>query len=168
MKRPISFDVEARGEGLARAGVLHTLHGDIQTPAFIAVGTKATVKGIEPALFTKLGIQGIITNAYHLYLTPGESLVEGAGGVGAFMGYQGPTMTDSGGFQVFSLGAGMGKKVSKLAFEPALPDEGSTPAVSIAKKSPPRTASWQSSTMKVSRLPRIATGRCIVLRPSAR
>lgn len=128
MKRPISFDIEARGKGLARAGILHTPHGSVMTPAFIAVGTKATVKGIEPSRFAELGIQGIIANAYHLYLTPGESLVEKAGGVGTFMGYSGPTMTDSGGFQVFSLGEGMGKKVSKFSFDSAA-GEGAAPAI---------------------------------------
>ena len=124
MKRPISFDIEKRGEGLARVGVLHTPHGDILTPAFIAVGTKATVKGVQPTQFKELGIQGIIANAYHLYLTPGEKVVQAAGGVGAFMGYDGPTMTDSGGFQVFSLGEGMGKKVSKFLPETAPQEEG--------------------------------------------
>lgn len=114
MKRPISFDIAGTGPGLSRAGVLRTPHGDIKTPAFIAVGTKATVKGIEPSLFSQLGMQGIIANAYHLFLTPGEELIASAGGVGKFMGFQGPTMTDSGGFQVFSLGEGMGKKVSKF------------------------------------------------------
>lgn len=115
--RPISFHVDKRGSGLARAGVLHTPHGDIQTPAFIAVGTKATIKGIMPQDFTRLGVQGLIANTYHLYLSPGEDLIERAGGIHAFMGYDGPIMTDSGGFQVFSLGEGFGKKISKFAPE---------------------------------------------------
>ncbi|MBI2030305.1 tRNA guanosine(34) transglycosylase Tgt [Candidatus Kaiserbacteria bacterium] len=133
--RPIRFEIEKKGptsphssrktrdgtaglrrasKGLARAGVLHTPHGDIQTPAFVAVGTKATVKGIAPENFTELGMQGIIANTYHLYLSPGEDLIEKAGGIHAFMGYDGPIMTDSGGFQVFSLGEGFGKKISKF------------------------------------------------------
>lgn len=124
MQRPISFDIEARGPGLARAGVLRTPHGEIQTPAFIAVGTKATVKGIDPADFKPLGIQGLIANAYHLYLTPGSEIVKAAGGVGKFMAFEGPTMTDSGGFQVFSLGEGMGKKVSKFVPEMAPQEDG--------------------------------------------
>lgn len=117
--RPISLTIEAQGPGLARAGVLKTPHGDIQTPAFVAVGTKADVKGIEPAKFDALGIQTIIANTYHLYLSPGERLVEKAGGIHTFMGYKGPIMTDSGGFQVFSLGEGFGKKLSKFLPEQA-------------------------------------------------
>lgn len=87
------------------------------TPAFIAVATKATTKGLGSFMYRDLGIQGIIANAYHLYLTPGEDIVASQGGVGKFMAFSGPTMTDSGGFQVFSLGEGFGKKVSKVATE---------------------------------------------------
>ncbi len=118
MKRPISFDIEKQADGtLARAGVIHTPHGDIQTPAFMAVATKATTKGLGSFMYEDMGIQGLIANAYHLYLSPGEKLVEQAGGVGKFMSWKGPTMTDSGGFQVFSLGEGLGKKVSKISVE---------------------------------------------------
>lgn len=99
---------------LARAGILSTPHGDIQTPAFVAVGTKADVKGIKASEFDALGIQTIIANTYHLYLSPGPELIEKAGGIHKFMGFDGPIMTDSGGFQVFSLGEGFGKKVSKV------------------------------------------------------
>lgn len=109
--------------GAARAGVLHTPHGDIETPAFVAVATKADVKGIETAKFSALGIQTLIANTYHLYLS-GLDAVEKAGGVAKFMGFTGPTMTDSGGFQVFSLGTGFGKKVSKFSAEQASPEEG--------------------------------------------
>jgi queuine tRNA-ribosyltransferase len=112
--RPISFEILKEGPGLARAGVLHTPHGDIKTPAFVAVATKADIKGIEPAKYGELGVQTIIDNTYHLFLSPGEKLIERAGGVGKFMGFAGPTMTDSGGFQVFSLGEGFGKKISKF------------------------------------------------------
>ena len=115
MKRPISFEIEKRGNGLARAGILHTQHGDIKTPAFVAVGTKASVKCIAPEKFAELGMQGIIANTYHLYLSPGEDLIEKSGGIHSFMGYDGPIMTDSGGFQVFSLGEGFGKNISKFA-----------------------------------------------------
>lgn len=111
--RPISFTVEKNSGSLARAGVLHTPHGDIQTPAFVAVATKADIKGVDVSKFKDLGIQTIIANTYHLYLS-GLEAVEKAGGVGKFMGFSGPTMTDSGGFQVFSLGEGFGKKVSKF------------------------------------------------------
>lgn len=117
MKRPVSFDIETKGPGLARAGVLHTPHGDIKTPAFIAVATKATTKGLGSFMYPQMGVQAVIANAYHLYLTPGEKIVEHAGGVGKFMAFSGPTMTDSGGFQVFSLGEGFGKKVSKISVE---------------------------------------------------
>lgn len=103
--RPIRFTISAR-EGTARTGVLTTPHGDIQTPAFVPVGTKAGVKGVLPAQLEALGTQVVLANTYHLYLQPGEQLVQEAGGLGAFMGFAGPTISDSGGFQVFSLGAG--------------------------------------------------------------
>jgi queuine tRNA-ribosyltransferase len=122
--RPISFTIEKKDTGsLARAGVLRTLHGDIQTPAFVAVGTKADVKGIQTAQFGELGVQTLIANTYHLYLSPGSELIERAGGLHKFMGFDGPIMTDSGGFQVFSLGEGFGKKVSKFSGEQA-PEDG--------------------------------------------
>src|SRR3989344_3684155 len=111
MRRPITFDTEKSHGALARAGVVHTPHGDIRTPAFITVATKASVKGIAVEDFAQLGIQALIGNAYHLYLTPGEKLIAEAGGLGAFMCFTGPTMTDSGGFQILSLAGGMGKKV---------------------------------------------------------
>lgn len=122
--RPISFSIEHEGPGLARAGVLKTPHGSIQTPAFIAVGTKANVKGIAGSEYANLGIQGIIANTYHLYLSPGPELVERAGGIHRFMGFDGPIMTDSGGFQVFSLGEGYGKKLSKFLPEEAAREAG--------------------------------------------
>ncbi len=117
--RPIRLDIEKEaprsGGGLdARAGVLHTPHGDIKTPAFVGVATKATIKGVSSAQFAELGLQTVIANTYHLYLSPGEEMVQKAGGVATFMNWSGPTMTDSGGFQVFSLGTGFGKKVSKF------------------------------------------------------
>lgn len=112
--RPITFNT-LKKHGNARAGVLHTPHGDIQTPAFIPVGTKAGVKGILPEQLKTLGAQAVLANTYHLYLQPGESVVQNAGGLGTFMGYDGPTMTDSGGFQVFSLGAAFGRTITKIA-----------------------------------------------------
>ncbi len=109
------FTVRTRMEGaLGRTGVIRTPHGDIRTPAFVAVGTKATVKTVLPEAMTELGAQALLANAYHLYLQPGADIVEEAGGLGAFMNWPGPTFTDSGGFQVMSLGAGF-KKV--LAME---------------------------------------------------
>ncbi|CAM3027223.1 tRNA guanosine(34) transglycosylase Tgt [Prescottella defluvii] len=99
---------------LGRTGTIHTPHGDIQTPAFIAVGTKATVKAVLPEAIKDLGAQAVLANAYHLYLQPGSDIVDEAGGLGKFMNWDGPTFTDSGGFQVMSLGVGF-KKV--LAME---------------------------------------------------
>ncbi len=118
----ISFSVEkrlpagrqARAGGAARAGVLTTPHGVIHTPAFVPVGTKAGVKGILPTQLESLGTEVVLANTYHLYLQPGEKIVQDAGGLGKFMGWKGPTMTDSGGFQIFSLGAAFGKKLSKF------------------------------------------------------
>ena len=122
--RPLAFEVEHQRPGTrARAGILRTPHGDIKTPAFVAVATKASIKGIDPSEYPKLGVQTLIANTYHLYLSPGEQLVERAGGVGAFMGFSGPTMTDSGGFQVFSLGEGFEKGVSKFLPEQASKEE---------------------------------------------
>lgn len=111
---PVSFSIQARA-GNARASVLMTPHGEIHTPAFVPVGTKATVKGILPNALSALGAQVVLGNTYHLYLQPGEKVVEAAGGLGSFMGWKGPTMTDSGGFQVFSLGAAFGRTISKIA-----------------------------------------------------
>jgi queuine tRNA-ribosyltransferase len=105
-----SFSIEAELPGrLGRAGVIRTPHGDIHTPAFIAVGTQATVKAVPPETMKQLGAQALLANAYHLYLQPGADIVEEAGGLGAFMNWPGPTFTDSGGFQVLSLGAGFRK-----------------------------------------------------------
>lgn len=119
-----SFRITKKGPGRARAGVISTPHGDIQTPAFTAVGTKATVKGLTPAQLTDTGLQVLIANTYHLYLHPGEDTVEKLGGLHAFMDWNKPLMTDSGGFQIFSLGSGFGKKVSKFSAEQASPEEG--------------------------------------------
>lgn len=99
---------------VGRAGVIHTPNGDIETPAFIPVGTKATVKSVLPESMRELGAQALLANAYHLYLQPGPAIVDAAGGVSKFMNWNGPTFTDSGGFQVLSLGVGF-KKV--LAME---------------------------------------------------
>ena len=104
------FEVRADLPGRAgRVGTIHTPHGDIQTPAFIAVGTAATVKAVLPETMKDLGAQAVLSNAYHLYLQPGPDVVDEAGGLGAFMNWPGPTFTDSGGFQVMSLGVGFKK-----------------------------------------------------------
>ncbi|MGO1408106.1 MAG: tRNA guanosine(34) transglycosylase Tgt [Brachybacterium sp.] len=106
------FEVLARHGEKARAGVITTPHGQIATPAFVPVGTKATVKAVLPESMSALGAQALLANAYHLYLQPGHDLVDEAGGLGAFMNWPGPTYTDSGGFQVMSLGAGFQKVLS--------------------------------------------------------
>lgn len=114
--KPIRFSIEKRLPGrLGRAGVITTPHGAIQTPAFVTVGTKATVKALSPEQVKSVGAQVVLANTYHLYLEPGDDIVRETGGLGAFMNWQGPTMTDSGGFQVFSLGVAFGSKLGKLA-----------------------------------------------------
>ncbi|MEO6606183.1 MAG: tRNA guanosine(34) transglycosylase Tgt [Aeromicrobium sp.] len=102
---------ELEGE-LGRTGTISTPHGEIQTPAFIPVGTRATVKSVLPETMADLGAQALLANAYHLYLQPGADIVDEAGGLGTFMNWPGPTFTDSGGFQVLSLGAGFKKTLS--------------------------------------------------------
>lgn len=87
----------------ARAGILHTPHGDIETPIFMPVGTRATVKALTPEQVEEAGAQIILANTYHLYLRPGNGLVKKAGGLHSFMNWNKPILTDSGGFQVFSL-----------------------------------------------------------------
>ncbi len=100
----IRFDIKARASGTnARLGRLTTPHGSFDTPAFMPVGTKATVKGLLPDQVADLGSQILLANTYHLMLRPGEKLVEQLGGLHPFMGWAGPILTDSGGFQVFSL-----------------------------------------------------------------
>ncbi len=131
----ISFSIEERttrssSQNSARAGVIHTPHGVIHTPAFTPVGTKANVKGILPDQLSALGAEVVLANTYHLYLQPGEKVVQEGGGLAQFMNWQGPaspemssrggpTITDSGGFQVFSLGAAFGKTISKFTKEEA-------------------------------------------------
>src|SRR3989344_185712 len=111
----MQFKIEKKSKNnLGRAGVLTTPHGEIKTPAFVVVGTKATVKSLNPEQVRDVGVQVVLGNTYHLYLQPGDEIVRGAGGIGKFMNWQGPTMTDSGGFQVFSLGAAYGKDFSKV------------------------------------------------------
>ncbi|WP_375003230.1 tRNA guanosine(34) transglycosylase Tgt [Aeromicrobium sp. CTD01-1L150] len=107
------FTIGSRLQGGAgRTGVISTPHGEIRTPAFIPVGTSATVKAVLPETMAELGTQALLANAYHLYLQPGDDIVQAAGGLGRFMNWPGPTFTDSGGFQVMSLGAGFKKTLS--------------------------------------------------------
>lgn len=110
---PFGFEEKSTLPGrLGRSGVITTPHGAIETPAFIAVGTKATVKAVLPETMAELGAQAVLANAYHLYLQPGPDIVDTAGGLGRFMNWSGPTFTDSGGFQVMSLGVGFKKVLS--------------------------------------------------------
>jgi queuine tRNA-ribosyltransferase len=104
MTKKLFFKKNAQ-DGHARTGVIQTLHGDIPTPAFMPVGTRASVKAIDPDEVKQSGASILLGNTYHLMLRPGEALIERAGGLAAFMGWHGPTLTDSGGYQVFSLAA---------------------------------------------------------------
>lgn len=109
------FKVEKKlKNNLGRAGIINTLHGIIKTPAFSVVGTKATIKALTPEQVKDLEAEVVLANTYHLYLEPGDEIVKSAGGLNKFMNWDGPTMTDSGGFQVFSLGSGFDSDVSKI------------------------------------------------------
>ena len=121
-KAPITFEVIKEQPGsLARAGLIHTPHGDIETPAFVTVGTKGTVKSLRPEDLTEIvGAQVALANTYHLFLQPGDHVVKDAGGLQTFANWRLPSMTDSGGFQVFSLGAAFGKGVTKFATNAAV------------------------------------------------
>lgn len=101
-------------DGGARAGILETAHGKVETPVFMPVGTQASVKAVTPEALKKLGAQIILGNTYHLYLRPGHKLIEKLGGLHKFMGWEGPILTDSGGFQTFSLGAMLEHGVRKI------------------------------------------------------
>ncbi|MEU7139322.1 tRNA guanosine(34) transglycosylase Tgt [Nocardia sp. NPDC046473] len=113
-----SFTVGNRLDGRhGRSGVINTPHGSIATPAFIPVGTKATVKAVLPETMQEIGAQALLANAYHLYLQPGSDIVDEAGGLSKFMNWPGPTFTDSGGFQVMSLGVGFKKVLAMEAVD---------------------------------------------------
>jgi len=113
--KAIDFKIEKKIDGfLGRAGTLSTPHGVIETPSFVVVGTKGTVKALTPEQLKELGTPVVLANTYHLYLQPGGDLIREAGGLHKFMNWDGPMMTDSGGFQVFSLGAAYGKELSKV------------------------------------------------------
>lgn len=100
----MKFEVVARDKnGKARTGLLHTSHGDVETPVFIPVATQASVKTLAPHELEELGVEVIIANCYHLYVRPGHELIRRAGGLHSFMGWPKPILTDSGGFQIYSL-----------------------------------------------------------------
>jgi len=114
----ISFKITNKDKkSNARAGILSTPHGNIETPIFIPVGTTGTVKSVSPRDLKEMGTQIILANTYHLHLRPGEDLIKKFGGLSKWMSWGGPTMTDSGGFQVFSLGIGLEHGVGKLLRE---------------------------------------------------
>ena len=113
----VSFETVKKSKGRARAGIIHTTHGDVPTPAFVPVGTKATVKGIPARDLREMGASIVLGNTYHLHLRPGEDVIKKFGGMSKFMAWNGPTMTDSGGFQVFSLGIGLEKPGVKFLKE---------------------------------------------------
>jgi queuine tRNA-ribosyltransferase len=116
MHSGFNFKIEEKlPNKLGRAGLFETPHGTIETPAFVSVGTKATVKALTVEQVKELGAQVVLANTYHLYLEPGDESIKAAGGLHTFMNWNGPTMTDSGGFQVFSLGAAFGNRSSKIA-----------------------------------------------------
>ena len=140
----MNFNIEKKiKNSLGRAGVLKTSHGDVLTPAFVAVGTKATVKSLTPEQIATAGSQIVLANTYHLYLEPGEKIIKKAGGLHKFMNWSGPIMTDSGGFQAFSLGVAYGKNLSKFIGGNA-PDEEIMkilrPAAALAKAGEERKA----------------------------
>jgi queuine tRNA-ribosyltransferase len=111
----MKFKIEKKLKGkLGRVGKIETPHGVIETPAFVVVGTKGTVKSVNPEQVRDAGAQVVLGNTYHLYLQPGDETVKKMGGLNKMMNWHGPTMTDSGGFQVFSLGAAYGKGISKV------------------------------------------------------
>lgn len=117
MSNSFNFNIKGRDKNtMARAGELSTPHGVIKTPVFIPVGTKATVKSLTPEMVDDVGAQVVLANTYHLFIEPGADIVAKAGGLHSFMNWQKPIVTDSGGFQVFSLGAGLdggGSKIDK-------------------------------------------------------
>jgi queuine tRNA-ribosyltransferase len=111
----MNFKIEKKLEGkLGRAGIIETPHGIIETPAFVVVGTKGTVKSVNSEQVRDAGAQVVLANTYHLYLQPGDEIVKEMGGLNKMMNWHGPTMTDSGGFQIFSLGSAYGKGISKV------------------------------------------------------
>src|SRR3954447_141086 len=101
------FTIEARdGASRARGGVVRTPHGDVRTPAFVPLATKGTIKGLEPREVAALGYDMVLGNTFHLFLQPGADLIARFDGLHEFMGWRRPIITDSGGFQVFSMGHG--------------------------------------------------------------
>lgn len=119
--KSFQFEIEKKLENkkgekfLGRVGTFSTPHGDIQTPSFATVGTKAAIKGLTVEQLEGINPEIFLANTYHLFLSPGPEVIKKAGGLHKFSRWQGPIMTDSGGFQAFSLGAAFGKNLSKIA-----------------------------------------------------
>jgi queuine tRNA-ribosyltransferase/7-cyano-7-deazaguanine tRNA-ribosyltransferase len=112
--KPLEFRIGDTFEGM-RTGVVKTPHGKFRTPVFVPVATSATIRGLDNRDFEELGVEVILANTYHLHLKPGDELIRKLGGLHRFMGIEKPIMTDSGGFQAFSLGFGMEHGVGKIA-----------------------------------------------------
>ncbi len=130
----LKFSLERKHpNGRGRVGKIETPHGIIETPAFIVVGTKAVVRSLTNAEIIAAGTQAVLANTYHLYLEPGEEILKQAGGFPTFMNWQGPTFTDSGGFQAFSLGAAFGSGVGKIASGEVQVDDPASVHESLAK-----------------------------------
>jgi queuine tRNA-ribosyltransferase len=129
----LKFSIEKKLNGRGRAGKIETPHGIIETPAYIVVGTKAVVRALTTEEVVAAGTQAVLANTYHLYLEPGEAILKKAGGFAKFMNWHGPTFTDSGGFQAFSLGAAFGSGVGKIASGEVRVDEPASVHESLAK-----------------------------------
>ncbi len=109
------FEIQKKiDRALGRAATIQTKHGEIQTPCFVAVGTKATIKSLTPEQVGSTGSQAVLANTYHLYLEPGDQTIRENGGLAKYMHWEGPTFTDSGGFQAFSLGVAYGEGIGKF------------------------------------------------------
>lgn len=141
MSNNFGFEIEKKSSEapLARVGKITTPHGEILTPCFVPVGTKATVKGVQVTDLKALGAQTVLANTYHLYLQPGKDIVEKAGGFAKFMNYDGPTWTDSGGFQVLSLGAAFNSGVTKIATSKKIAEEKQKEVVTRNEKGEEKT-----------------------------
>lgn len=149
-----SFKIVSKS-GKARAGVIKTPHGDIETPAFFPVGTKGTIKSLTSQQLREIGVEAVLANTYHLHLQPGEDVVKKLGGLSSFMDWNKPSMTDSGGFQVFSLGVGLEKPGVKFLKEDRGPAVGFPPASAPASLASHRTQSALSGSPSSDVTPQI-------------
>ncbi len=141
----MAFTIEARdGRTQARAGVLRTAHGDVRTPAFVPLATKATVRGLLPEEVAALGYELVLGNTFHLMLNPGPELIERFGGLHEFMGWDGPIVTDSGGFQVFSMGHGtVAEEIKSRRHRGVAAPRGDPGAGPARREVPRREGAWR-------------------------